>query len=58
MSSYRLGGTIFQEENKTLRVTVYASRTLTQTERNYTQIEKECLASVWVCERSDQYIAE
>ena len=28
-SSYGLGGAIFQEENKTLRVIVYASHTLT-----------------------------
>ena len=49
-------GAFFQEENKSLRVIAYVSRTLTQTERNYTQIEKECLTSVRACERFDQYI--
>ena len=53
-----LGGAIFQEENKPLRVLVYAFRTLAQTERNYAQIEKECLANVWACERFDRYITE
>ncbi|KMQ86690.1 gap-pol polyprotein [Lasius niger] len=40
------------------RVVGYASRTLTQTERNYAQIEKEMLAIVFGCTRFDQVIAE
>ena len=35
---------------------VYASRALTATERNYTQIEKELLAIVFACEKFDQYM--
>ena len=34
----------------------YASRALTQTERNYDQIEKECLAIVFAAERFEHYI--
>ena len=34
----------------------YASRALTQTDRNYAQIEKECLAIVFAAERFEHYI--
>ena len=34
----------------------YASRALTQTERNYAQIGKECLAIVFAAERFEHYI--
>ena len=34
----------------------FASRALSQTEQRYAQIEKECLAIVFACERFDHYI--
>ena len=35
----------------------FASRTLSRTERQYAQIEKECLAIVFACDKFSQYIA-
>ena len=34
----------------------YTSRALTKTEQQYAQIEKECMAIVYACEKFDQYI--
>ena len=34
----------------------FISRSLTKTEQNYAQIEKECLAIVFACEHFNQYI--
>ena len=51
-SQYRLGAVLLQEG----RLVVYASRSLTQTEQNYAQIEKELYAIVFACEKFNQYI--
>ena len=51
-SEYGLGAVITQQG----RPIVYASRTLTATERRYTQQEKECLTLVFGCQRFDQYL--
>ena len=47
-----LGAVLTQEG----RPVAYASRSLTTSERNYAQIEKECLAIVFAAERFEQYI--
>ncbi|XP_039453132.1 uncharacterized protein K02A2.6-like [Culex pipiens pallens] len=51
-SSIGLGVVVYQRDE----VVGYASRTLTATEKNYAQIEKELLAILFACTRFDQLI--
>ena len=51
-----LGAVLVQTQGGTDRALCYASRTLSDVERRYSQVEKEALAVVWACERFDLYL--
>lgn len=51
-----LGAVLVQEKNGESRAVCYASRSLRQVERRYSQTEKEALALVWACERFHLYL--
>lgn len=56
-SAYGIGGLLEKlQSNQTWRPICYCSKTLSEAERRYAQIEKEALAIVWVVERLQQYL--
>lgn len=57
-SSYGIGACLFQIDSKTSerQVVGYTSRTMTDTEKKYFQIEREALALVWAADKFSEYI--
>ena len=50
-SSFGMGGVLLQKHEKIWKPVAYCSRTLTKTEQNWAQIEKELLAAVFSSEK-------
>lgn len=55
-SAYGLGAVLFQKTDSNWKPVAYASRSMSETERRYTQIEKEALATAWACENFSMYV--
>ncbi len=55
-SSYGLGAVLMQRWQEGWKPTAYASRSLTQTEQRYAQVEKEALGLTWACERFRDFV--
>ena len=56
-SSYGLGAVLLQKQpDGELRPVAYASRAMSGVEQRYAQIEKEALATTWVCERYSDFL--
>ena len=55
-SLHELGAVLLQKHDSEWKPVAYASRSLSDTDANYAQIEKEALASVWACEKFSTYV--
>ena len=56
-SSFGLGGVLSQKQpSGDWRPVAFISRSMTEAERRYAQIEKEALALTWACERFQSYL--
>ncbi len=56
-SSFGLGAVLSQMQNeKEWRPVAFISRSLSETEQRYAQVEKEALAVTWACERLSSYL--
>ena len=54
--TFGLGSVLLQKDEEGWKPVFYASRSLTETEQRYAQIEKEALAMTWACERFEDFL--
>ena len=58
-SAYGLDTILLQHhEREDWKPIAYASKSMSETEKRYSQIEKEAIALVWACEKLADYIIE
>lgn len=55
-SAFGLGAVILQKADSIWKPVAFASRSMSDTERRYAQIEKEALATTWACEKFADFI--
>ena len=55
-SSYGLRVVLLQKIDNSWKPVAFASRSMSETERRYAQIEKEALATTWACEKFANFI--
>ena len=55
-SSFGLGAVLLQLKKREWKPVAYTSRSMTDTERRYAQIEKEALGVTWACEKFSHYL--
>ena len=54
--SFGLGVVLLQKSEAQWKPVAFASRSMSDTERRYAQVEKEALACTWACEKFSSYI--
>ena len=55
-SAYGLGAVLLQHHDEGWKPVTYASRSMSETESRYAQIEKEALAATWASEKFSEYL--
>ena len=55
-SAYGLGAVLLQQQSREWQSVPFASQSMTDTEKTYSQIKKKAHALVWACEKFFDYV--